>query len=94
MARKINAPVNIRLATSAEIAHAKGEALRLRANALGQSVSHGTRTTLGVIGAFGSGLFGIKPKEEEEEKATGMVWVVADGKIMQVPSNAVTSCSA
>lgn len=93
MARKINTPVNIRLATPAEVAHAKGEALRLRANELGQSVSHGTRTTLGVIGAFGSGLFGIKQKEEEE-KATNMVWVVADGKVMQVPSNAVTSCSA
>ena len=90
MARKANTTPNIRLATPAEIAHAKGENLRIKANEIGSNISQGTRTTFSVLGAFGAGLLGIKPKEHEEKE--GMVWVVADGKVMQVPSNAV--CSA
>lgn len=86
MARKAQQPV-IRLATTEEIANARGEALRLKANAVGQSITNGVRTTGSVLGAFASGLFGIKPKTESDNDEN--IWVVVDGKTMQVPRNAV-----
>lgn len=85
MARKAQQPV-IRLATTEEIANARGEALRVKANAVGQSITNGVRTTGSVLGAFASGLFGIKPKTESDNEN---IWVVVDGKTMQVPRNAV-----